>query len=86
MISAGEVSNGAEFGRLLSAAARYEVRRVDGERIGVLDHVRYQQHGDRPDELIVRRGRFGLRRVSIPFEAVQAVKPKERAIVVSLEP
>jgi hypothetical protein len=45
----------AELGRLLSAAARYRVVAGDGTHVGWLDHVRYEQHADHPDEIVVRQ-------------------------------
>jgi hypothetical protein len=56
----------AELGRLLSAAAGYRVVTGDGTHVGWLDHVRYEQHADHPDEIVVRRRGLLLSGV-VPF-------------------
>ena len=72
----------AELGRLLAAADGYRVVTSSGKQIGWLDHVRYERHADRPDEIVVRSRRlFGTRRRSLPFEAVAVVRPRERTVV-----
>ena len=72
----------AERGRLLAAADGYRVVTSSGKQIGWLDHVRYERHADRPDEIVVRSpacsGRAG---VPSPFEAVAVVRPRERTVV-----
>ena len=72
----------AELGRLLAAASGYRVVASDGTHLGWLDHVRYVRHADHPDQIIVRR-LFPKRRV-LPVEAVEAVRPRERTIVLRL--
>lgn len=58
----------------------------DGARLGWLDHVRYERYADHPDEIVVRRrGLFRRRRRVLPFEAVEAVRPRERAVVLRLD-
>jgi hypothetical protein len=76
----------AELGRLLAAAAGYRVVASDGRQVGVLDHVRYRRHADHPDEIIVRRGAlFPKRRRALPFSAVEAVRARERTVVLRLD-
>lgn len=77
----------AELGRLLSAAAGYRVVTSDGStHVGWLDHVRYEQHADHPDEIIVRRrGLFLRRRRAFPFSDVETVRPSERTVVLRLD-
>jgi hypothetical protein len=70
----------AELGRLLSAAVGYRVLGGAGHELGPLAHVRYQEHADRPDELIVRRRLFWKRPVVVPFAAVAAVDRASRTI------
>jgi len=73
----------AELGRLLAAAVGYRVFASGGKHIGWLDHVRYERHADRPDEIIVRsRGLLGARRRALTFDAVEEVRPGERTVVV----
>ena len=76
----------AEFGRLLSAAAGYRVVAGDGTHVGWLDHVRYEQHADHPDEIVVRRrGLLVTRRRAFPFSDVETVRPRERTVVLRLD-
>ena len=76
----------AELGRLLSAAAGYRVVAGDGSHVGWLDHVRYEQHADHPDEIVVRlRGLLLKRRRAFPFSGVETVRPRERTVVLRLD-
>jgi hypothetical protein len=76
----------AELGRLLAAAAGFRVVASDGRQVGALDHVRYRRHADHPDEIIVRRRvLFSKRRRALPFSAVEAVKVRERTVVLRLD-
>ena len=76
----------AELGRLLSAAAGYRVVAGDGTHVGWLDHVRYEQHADHPDEIVVRRrGLLLKRRRAFPFSDVETVRPRERTVVLRLD-
>ena len=71
----------AELGRLLSAAVGYRVLSGEGHELGLLEHVRYRQHADHPDELVLRRRLFWRRPVVVPFAAVAAVDPANRTIM-----
>lgn len=72
----------AELGRLLAAAGGYRVFASDGTQLGWLDHVRYEQHADRPDEVVVRSRRLLARRRRVfPFGAVAEVRRRERTVV-----
>jgi len=76
----------AELGRLLAAAEGYRVVTSDGTQIGRLDHVRYEGHADHPDAIVVRRRGFLPQRYrALPFSAVEAVKPRERTVVLRLD-
>ncbi len=76
----------AELGRLLAAAEDYRVLASDGARIGWLDYVRYERHADHPDEIVVRRrGLLPKRRRVLPFGAVEAVRPRDRTVVLRLD-
>ena len=70
----------AELGRLLSDAVGYCVLGHDGHERGVLEHVRYTQHADHPDELILRRRWFWNRHVVVPFSDVVTVDRASRTI------
>jgi hypothetical protein len=70
---------------LLAAAEGYRVVAGDGAHLGWLDHVRYERHADHPDEIVVRRRGLLPRRRAVPFSAVEAVRPRERSVVVRLD-
>lgn len=76
-------SGQAELGRRLAASEGYLVLASHGRRLGVVDHIRYEQHADYPDEIVVRgRNPLVRRRRAIPFDSVQAVDPKQRVVTV----
>ena len=76
----------AELGRLLAAADGYQVVASDGTHLGRLDHVRYEQHADHPDEIVVRRRGLLLKRHrAFPFSRVETVRPRERTVVLRLD-
>jgi membrane protein YdbS with pleckstrin-like domain len=76
----------AELGRLLSACQGYLVLTSDGMHLGVVDHVRYEQHADHPDEIVIRRRSIlWRRRRSIPFTAVAAVDPGQRTVTLTID-
>ena len=74
-----------ELGRLLADATGYAVRTVDGTELGQLEHVRYEAHADRPDEIAVRRRWFWQRSMIVPFDAVTAIDRKARTITVRID-
>ena len=62
------------LGRRLADAVGFRVIALDGRDVGVLEHVRYEQHTDHPDEIVVRRRGFLRERlVSVPFASVANV-------------
>src|SRR5689334_19792271 len=76
----------AELGRRLAASAGYLVLASDGRHIGVVDHIRNEQHADYPDEIVVRRRNALLRRRrAIPFDSVQAVDPRQRTVTLRID-
>jgi len=76
----------AELGRLLAAAAGYQVVASDGTHLGRLNHVRYERYADHPDEIVVRRRAvFPRRRCALPFSAVETVSARERTVVLRLD-
>jgi sporulation protein YlmC with PRC-barrel domain len=64
----------SELGRLLASAQGYAVIDAEGQLLGRLDRVRYERHTDRPDEIVIRRGRFWRRELIVPFHSVEAVE------------
>jgi hypothetical protein len=76
----------AELGRRLAASEGYLVITSDGRHVGVVDHVRYEEHADHPDEIVIRRRNvFRGRRRSIPFSAVDAVDPRQRTVMLAID-
>ena len=75
----------AELGRLLAAAAGYQVVASDGTHLGRLNHVRYERYADHPDEIVVRRRAVFPRRRALPFSAVETVSARERTVVLRLD-
>jgi hypothetical protein len=72
----------AELGRLLAVAGGYRVLASDGTHLGWLDHIRYERHADRPDEVVVRSRRLLARRRQVfPFSAVAEVRRGGRTVV-----
>ncbi len=76
----------AELGRRLAASEGYLVLASDGGHVGVVDRIRYEQHADHPDEIVVRRRNVLLRRRrAIAFDSVQAVDPKQRTVTLRID-
>jgi hypothetical protein len=76
----------ADLGRLLAAAEGYRVVASDGTAVGWLDHVRYERYADHPDEIVVRRhALLPKRRRALPFDAVAAVRSRQRTVVLALD-
>jgi len=63
----------SELGRLLAAAEGYAVLDAEGQQLGLVDRVRYERHTDRPDEIVIRRGRLWRRELVVAFHAIEAV-------------
>jgi hypothetical protein len=79
-------SDAATRGRLLAAAEGYQVLSSEGRFVGVVDHVRYQAHGDHPDFIIVRRrNAFWRRRLVVPFTSVKAVEPRREVVALAID-
>lgn len=69
----------------LSRCARFRVETADGTPLGRVEEVHYFARLDQPDELIVRVGLFGLRRLSVPVEAVRRINPSEQRLTLAPE-
>jgi hypothetical protein len=73
----------AELGRLLAAAEGYQVLTSKGRRMGRVEHVRYQQYADRPDEIVVRsRTLLRTRRRVYALSAVLEIKQREGTVLI----
>ena len=74
----------SELGRLLASAESYAVLDRAGKQLGRVDHVRYERHTDRPDEIVVRRGWPRRRRLVVPFQAVQEVDRRAETVTLDI--
>lgn len=83
--SENQLRERGEIGRLLASAGGYLVLDEEGRPFGRIDHVRYERHADRPDEIVVRRGLF-RRRHALHFEAVAAVNGKNETVLLRIKP
>jgi hypothetical protein len=63
----------------LSHADGFAVDAARG-RVGVVEEVRFGSRIDRPDFLVVRGGRFGRRRLLVPVEDVDQVRPRAKRL------
>jgi hypothetical protein len=73
----------AELGRLLAAAAGYQALTAAGGRLGRIEHVRYGQNAEWPDEIIVRsRWLLYTRRRAYALDAVSEVDPRAQTVVI----
>src|SRR5690242_6350769 len=70
-------------GYWLSRCERFLVEDAEGAAIGRVEEVRYESRLDRPDELTVRVGLFGRRRLIFPVEAVRRIRVPERCLRLS---
>jgi hypothetical protein len=67
---------------------RCEGFRVDAptERVGVVEAIRFGSRVDRPDELLVRGGVLGTRRIVIDVTDVEEVVPRQQRLVLRCTP
>jgi hypothetical protein len=71
----------ALLGARLADAEGYRVVSREGREVGVVDHVRYEQFADHPDEIVVTRRVLLIRREGVvPFAAVDTVDRDRRVV------
>ena len=76
----------SKLGRLLASAEGYQVLSSDGHYVGVVEHLRYQAHTDRPDEIVIARRNFlWKRRRTVAFDHVEAVRPADATVVLRID-
>jgi hypothetical protein len=74
-----------KLGRRLANSIGFRVIALDGRDMGVLDHVRYEQHTDHPDEVVFRRRRFLRERlVSVRFEQIANVDRRSERVFLTI--
>ncbi len=59
------------------------VESAEGMRIGRVVELHYGSRLDQPDELAVQAGRFGLRLLVYPAEAVKSIHPGEQRLILT---
>ncbi len=76
---------GAAFDRAywLCRCEGFLVKSAEGMRIGRVVELHYGSRLDQPDELAVQTGRFGLRLLVYPAEAVRSIQPGERRLILA---
>jgi hypothetical protein len=73
------------LGRRLADAVGFRVIALDGRAVGVLEHVRYKQHMEYPDEIVVRRRRFlRQRNVNVAFDQVANVDRRSERVYLTI--
>jgi hypothetical protein len=73
------------LGARLANAVGFRVIALDGHEVGVLENVRYRQHMDHPDDLVItRRFLFWERRSEVKFEDVSAVDPDRERVYLAV--
>jgi hypothetical protein len=73
------------LGRRLADAIGFRVIALDGRDVGVLEHVRYTQHTDHPDEIVLKRRRFlGERLVTVTFDQIANVDRRSERVYLAI--
>jgi hypothetical protein len=73
------------LGRRLADSVGFRVIALDGREIGLLEHVRYREHTEHPDEIVVRRRRLlWARQGVVPFDEVSAVDPVAQRVYLAV--
>jgi hypothetical protein len=73
------------LGRRLADSVGFRVIALDGRELGLLEHVRYRNHTDHPDEIVFRRRRLLWERLGVvPFDDVSAVDPAAERVYLAV--
>jgi hypothetical protein len=73
------------LGHRLADAIGFRVIALDGRDVGVLEHVRYTQHTDHPDEIVLKRRRFlGERLVTVTFDQIANVDRRSERVYLAI--
>jgi hypothetical protein len=65
----------------LSRAEGFAVHSPSLGRVGIVEELHFYSRHDRPDELLVRTGRFGRRSVVVATDDVETVLPREKRLI-----
>jgi hypothetical protein len=73
------------LGARLANSEDFRVVGLDGREIGVLESLRYENHTDHPDEILIKR-RYLLwdRYASVSFEQVANVDPERERVYLAI--
>lgn len=73
------------LGRRLADSVGFRVIGLDGREVGVLEHVRYEQHTDHPDEIVFRSRLLLWERLGVAaFGEVSAVDPSTERVYLAV--
>ena len=73
------------LGRRLADSVGFRVIALDGREVGLLEHVRYRQHTDHPDEIVVRRRRFLRdRQTVVGFDQIANVDRRSESVYLAV--
>ena len=73
------------LGRRLADSVGFRVIALDGREVGLLEHVRYRQHTDHPDEIVVRRRRFLRdRQTVVAFDQIANVDRRSESVYLAV--
>lgn len=73
------------LGRRLADSVGFRVIALDGREVGLLEHVRYRQHTDHPDEIVVRRRRFLRdRQTVVTFDQIANVDRRSESVYLAV--
>jgi hypothetical protein len=73
------------LGRRLADSVGFRVIALDGREVGLLEHVRYRDHTDHPDEIVVRRRRFLRdRQTVLAFDQIANIDRRSESVYLAV--
>jgi hypothetical protein len=73
------------LGRRLADSVGFRVIALDGREVGLLEHVRYRDHADHPDEIVVRRRRvLRDRQTVVAFDQIANVDRRSGSVFLAV--
>ena len=73
------------LGRRLADSVGFRVIALDGREVGLLEHVRYRDHTDHPDEIVVRRRRLLRdRQAVLTFDQITNVDRRSESVYLAV--
>jgi hypothetical protein len=77
------IGRGFDRAYWLSRCEGFLVETAEGMRIGTVVELHYRSRLDQPDDLLVQAGRFGLRLLTYPAEAVETIFPGQARLLLA---